>query len=55
MSSKGVDPKTIRNVWGVVSLIWNAALAQKYVDAMLPNPKFPRKPRKKPTCGPVTN
>ena len=43
-----LDPKTIRNMWGVVSLIWNAALAQKYVDAMLPKPKLPRKPKKKP-------
>lgn len=48
MSSEGLDPKTIRNMWGVVSQIWNAALAQKYVDAMLPKPKLPRKPKKKP-------
>ena len=48
MTSEGLDPKTIRNVWGVVSLIWNAALAQKYVDSMLPKPKLPRKHRKKP-------
>jgi integrase-like protein len=31
--SEGLAPKTIRNHWGVVSLIWNAALAQRYVDA----------------------
>lgn len=43
-----LDPKTIRNMWGTVSLIWDAALAQKYVDAMLPKPKLPRKPKKKP-------
>ena len=43
-----LDPKTIRNMWGTVSLIWNAALAQKYVDAMLPKPKLPRKAKKKP-------
>ena len=45
--AEGLDPKYIRNQWGVVSLIWNAALAQKYVDAMLPKPKLPRRPRKK--------
>jgi hypothetical protein len=37
--AEGLDPKTIRNYWGTVSLIWNAALAQKYVDAVLPKPK----------------
>ncbi len=44
--AEGLDPKTVRNHWGTVSLIWNAALAQKYVDAILPKPKLPRKPRK---------
>jgi integrase len=48
MDSEGLDPKTIRNMWGVVNLIWNAALAQKYVDATLPKPKLPRKPKTKP-------
>ncbi|MGC2184981.1 MAG: site-specific integrase [Terriglobales bacterium] len=48
MDCKGLDPKTIRNLWGIVSLIWNAALAQKYVDSMLPKPKLPRKANKKP-------
>lgn len=43
----GLDPKTIRNHWGTVNLIWNAALAQKYVDALLPKPKLPRRPRKR--------
>jgi integrase len=43
----GLDPKTIRNHWGTVSLIWNAALAQKYVDAVLPKPKLPRRLKKK--------
>jgi len=33
---------------GTVSLIWNAALAQKYVDALLPKPTLPRKSKKKP-------
>ncbi len=47
-SMSELDPKTIRNMWGVVSLIWNAALAQKYVDALLPKPKLPRKPKRKP-------
>lgn len=45
--AEGLDPKTIRNHWGVVSLIWNAALAQKYVDALLPKPKLPRRLKKK--------
>jgi integrase len=48
MDSEGLDPKTIRNLWGTVSLIWNAALAQKYVDSVLPKPKLPRKAKKKP-------
>ena len=43
----GLDPKTIRNHWGTLSLIWNAALVQKYVDAVLPKPKLPRRPRVK--------
>lgn len=42
------EPKTIRNVWGTISLIWQAALAQKYVDATLPKPKLPKLVRKKP-------
>jgi integrase len=45
--AEGLDPKTIRNHWGTVSLIWNAALAQKYVDALLPKPKLPRRPKKR--------
>ena len=48
MDSGGLDPKTIRNLWGIVSLIWNAALAQKYVDSMLPKPKLPRRAKKRP-------
>jgi len=27
---------------------WDAALAQKYIDAMLPKPKVPRRPKQKP-------
>lgn len=46
-AAEGLDPKTIRNLWGTIRLIWNAALAQKYVDALLPKPKLPRKPKKK--------
>ncbi len=45
--AEGLEPKTVRNLWGTISLIWNAALAQKYVDAMLPKPKLPRRPRKR--------
>lgn len=48
MDAEGLNAKTIRNLWGTVSLIWAAALAQKYVDAMLPKPKLPRKPKQKP-------
>ena len=36
LDSEDYDPKTIRNFWGTISLIWNAALAQKYVDVVLP-------------------
>ena len=48
MDSEGLDPKTIRNLWGIVSLIWAAALSQKYVDSALPKPKLPRKLKKRP-------
>jgi hypothetical protein len=48
MDSEGLDPKTIRNLWGIISLMWAAALAQKYVDSALPKPKLPRKLEKKP-------
>jgi integrase len=44
---EGLEPKTVRNLWGTISLIWDAALAQKYVDAALPKPKLPRRTRKK--------
>jgi integrase len=44
----GREPKTIRNMWGTISLIWQAALAQKFVDATLPKPKLPKAVRKKP-------
>jgi hypothetical protein len=45
--AEGLEPKTVRNLWGTVSLIWNAALAQKYVDVMLPKPKLPRRAKKR--------
>jgi integrase len=48
METKGYQPKTIRNLWAVVHLIWEAALAQGYVDKSLPKPKLPRAPRKRP-------
>ena len=48
MVGEGLAPKTLRNLWGAISLIWGAALTQKYVDAMLPKPKLPRRPRKRP-------
>jgi integrase len=47
-SVKPWKPKTVRNLWGTISLIWKAALAQKYVDAELPKPKLPKKPKVKP-------
>jgi integrase len=48
MTGEGYEPKTIRNLWGVISLIWQAALAQRYVDAVLPKPKLPKLTKKKP-------
>ena len=41
-----MSPKTIRSLWSTVSQIWQAALAQQYVDAVLPKPKLPRNPKK---------
>ncbi len=43
-------PKTVRNVWGTISQIWQAALAQRYVDSVLPKPKLPRSKKVKPRC-----
>jgi integrase len=40
-------PKTVRNVWGTINQIWQSAFAQKYVDAVLPKPKLPRRPKVK--------
>jgi integrase len=50
MEKDGLEPKTIRNLWATVRLIWDAALAQKYVDATIPKPKLPRNSKKKPRC-----
>jgi integrase len=48
LTREGKEPKTIRNVWGTISLIWQAALAQKFVDSALPKPKLPKNVKKKP-------
>jgi len=48
MEAEGYKPKTIRNLWVTVRLIWDAALAQGFVDRILPKPKLPRHTRKKP-------
>jgi integrase len=42
------EPKTIRNLWATVRLVWDAALAQNYVDRVLPKPRLPRVSRKVP-------
>jgi integrase len=48
MEAEGKDPKTTHNLWATVRLIWEAALAQKYADSLLPKPKLPRLSKKKP-------
>jgi integrase len=48
LTREGKAPKSIRNVWGTIRLIWEAALAQKFVDSALPKPKLPRNVKKKP-------
>lgn len=50
MVEEGLSPKTIRNMWSTVNLVWDAALQQKYVDTVLPKPKLPRNARKKARC-----
>jgi integrase len=45
-TAEGLSPKTIRSLWSTVSQIWQAALAQQYVDAVLPKPKLPRNTKK---------
>jgi integrase len=46
MHDDKMSPKTIRNVWGVVSRIWKAALTRGYVDAVLPKPEMPNRRKK---------
>jgi len=48
MDAEGYEPKTIRNLWATVRLVWDAALAQGYVDRVLSKPKLPRASRKQP-------
>ncbi len=48
MHLEGYKPKTIRNLWVTVRLIWDAALAQRYVDRILPKPNLPRAFRNEP-------
>ena len=48
LTREGREPKTIRNLWGTISLIWRAALAQRFVDSTLPKPKLPRAVKKRP-------
>lgn len=48
MDTKDYAPKTIRNLWATVRLIWDAALAQGYVDRQMPKPKLPRARRQTP-------
>jgi len=48
MEVEGYEPKTMRNLWVIVRLIWDAALAQGYVDRILPKPKLPRAFKKTP-------
>jgi integrase len=42
------EPKTIRNLWATVRLVWDAALAQGYIDRVLSKPRLPRISRKVP-------
>jgi integrase len=46
--SRVYAPKTVRNFWGTVSLLWNAALAHEVVGSMLVRPKLPKNTRKEP-------
>jgi hypothetical protein len=48
MDADEYQPKTIRNLWATVRLIWDAALAQGYVGRVLPKPRLPRVSRKVP-------
>jgi len=48
MDAEDYEPKTIRNLWATTRLVWDAALAQGYIDRVLPKPKLPRISRKMP-------
>ena len=48
MVADDYGPKTIRNLWATARLVWDAALAQGYVDRVLPKPRLPRVSRKVP-------
>jgi hypothetical protein len=48
LTREGREPKSIRNMWRKISLIWQAALAQKFVDSTLPKPKLPKTVKKRP-------
>jgi integrase len=48
MKGEGYAPKTIRNLWTTVRLIWDVALSQGYVDRLLAKPKLPRLAKKQP-------
>ena len=48
MQAEELESKTIRNLWTTVRLVWDAALAQGYVDRPLPKPKLPRTAGKTP-------
>jgi len=47
-------PKTIRNIWITLRLIWSAAHAQGYVEAIPAKPKLPRMLRTRPRCFTLT-
>jgi integrase len=46
-ANEELSPKSISNLWGTISLVWQAAFAQKYVEATLLKPKLPPKPKKR--------
>lgn len=48
MDAEGYEPKTIQNLWATARLVWDAALAQGYIDRALAKPKLPRNSRKMP-------
>jgi integrase len=48
MEAEQYRPKTTRNLWATLRLILDAALAQGFVDRLLPKPKLPRASKKRP-------